>query len=152
VERSFDWMRITTAGGLAEPLNPTQPVRVEVQAGALGRYGWADGQVCFEVTEKPDRAGCVRLKWTGRFVPARLELRGWKAGDRYRPWGRSRDQKIQEMFQKARIPSWKRSFWPIVTNGSKILWVREFGAAAECAWDGGPGPSLVIWEEKNGAA
>jgi hypothetical protein len=56
------------------------------------------------------------------------------------------------MFQKARIPSWKRGFWPIVTRGSKILWVREFGAAAEFAAEGGPGPWLWIWEEKNGPA
>jgi hypothetical protein len=35
------------------------------------------------------------------------------------------------MFQKARVPSWKRAFWPIVTTGSKILWARDFGPAAE---------------------
>jgi tRNA(Ile)-lysidine synthase len=141
IERSFDWMRCTAPGGPPEP----QPVPVEVP----GRYRWAGGEVCFEVAEKPQRAGCVRLKWKGRRVPARLELRGWRAGDHYRPWGRARDQKIQEMFQRARVPSWKRALWPIVTNGSKILWVREFGAAAEFA-GGGPAPSLWIWEENNG--
>ncbi len=134
VERSFDWMRFTAAGGGPELLKSPQPVLVEPP----GRYRWAGGEVCFEVAEKPRHAGCVRLKWKGRHIPAHLdlrglELRGWKAGDHYRPLGRSRDQKIQEMFQKARIPSWKRGFWPIVTKGSKILWVREFGAAAEFA-------------------
>lgn len=148
VERSFDWMRFTAAGRDVEP----EPVRVEVDIGVPGRYRWADGEVCFEVAEKPERAGCVRLKWKRRQGPASLELRGWRAGDHYRPWGRSRDQKIQEMFQKVRIPSWKRSFWPIVTNGSKILWVRQFGAAAEFSSEGGAGASLWIWEEKNGAA
>jgi tRNA(Ile)-lysidine synthase len=142
--RSFDWLRFAAAGSKPEP----ETVRVE----APGRYPWAGGEVCFDVSEKPERAGCVRLKWKGRHMPTRLELRGWKAGDHYRPRGRSRDQKIQEMFQKARIPSWKRGFWPIVTNGSKIMWVREFGAAAEFAADGAPGASLWIWEEKNGAA
>jgi tRNA(Ile)-lysidine synthase len=139
VERSFDWMRLAAAGTPPEP----EALRVAVP----GRYRWAGGEVCFEVAEKPQRAGCARLKWKGRQVPARLELRGWRAGDHYRPWGRSRDQKIHEMFQRARVPSWRRVFWPIVTNGSKILWVREFGAAAEFASEAGPGPSLVIWEE-----
>jgi tRNA(Ile)-lysidine synthase len=158
VQRSFDWMRFTATGGCLEPLKPPQPVRVDVP----GRYRWPGGEVCFEVAEKPQRAGCVSLKWKGRKVPAHrelrglelrgLELRGWRAGDHYRPWGRSRDQKIQEMFQKARIPSWKRGFWPIVSKGSKILWVREFGAAAEFASEAAPGPSLWIWEEKEGAA
>ena len=115
-------------------------------------YRWGDGVVCFEVAEKPTRAGCVRLKWKGRHRAACLELRGWRAGDHYRPAGRTRDQKIQEMFQKARVPSWKREFWPIVTNGPKILWVREFGAAAEFASEDGAGASLWIWEEKSDAA
>jgi tRNA(Ile)-lysidine synthase len=148
VERSMDWVRFTPADELAKPPREAPPVAVEVP----GRYHWADAEVCFEVTEKPERSGCVRLKWNGQQVPARLELRGWNAGDHYRPWGRSRDQKIQEMFQEARIPSWKRGFWPIVTKASEIVWVRQFGAAAECAWDGAPGPSLWIWEEKNGPA
>ncbi|HEY1757223.1 MAG TPA: tRNA lysidine(34) synthetase TilS [Bryobacteraceae bacterium] len=144
VERSFDWLRFTTAGGLG----PLEPVPVEVP----GRYRWLDGEVCFEVAEKLERPGCVSLKWNGWQLPAHLELRGWRAGDHYRPWGRSRDQKIQEMFQKARIPSWKRGVWPILTNGSKILWVRGFGAAAELTSEGHPGPSLHIWEEKSGGA
>ena len=145
VERSFDWIRFTSA---AQALPPLQALSVKVP----GRYRWGDIEVCFEVNEKPEHTGCVRLKWKGRQGRARLELRGWRAGDHYRPWGRSRDQKIQEMFQKARIPSWKRSSWPIVTSESKILWAREFGAAEEFVSDGLPGPSLWVWEEKNGVA
>jgi len=144
VERSFDWLRMTASAGGAEPT----PVPVE----GPGRYRWVDSQVCFEVSEKPQHPGCVRLKWKAPGRPVRLELRGWKAGDRYRPWGRSRDQNVQEMFQKARVPSWKRGFWPIVTNRGKILWVREFGAAAEFAPDHGKGPWLWVWEEKNSLA
>jgi tRNA(Ile)-lysidine synthase len=148
VERSFDWLRFTAVG---TPPGP-EALLVDVRMGTPGRYRWADGEVCFEVSEKPQHAGCVRLKWKGPPGPTQLELRGWKAGDRSRPEGRSRDQKIQEMFQTARIPSWKRRFWPIVTNGSKILWAREFGVAAEFASEGGPGAWLWIWEEKNSSA
>jgi tRNA(Ile)-lysidine synthase len=144
VRRSFDWLRFAAAG--AQLLDSPEPVRVE----APGRYPWAGGEICFEITEKPEGPGCARLKLKRQSVAARLELRGWRAGDHYRPWGRSRDQKIKEMLQRARVPSWKREFWPIVTNGCKILWVRKFGAAAEFAADGAPGPSLVIWEEPKG--
>jgi tRNA(Ile)-lysidine synthase len=144
VTRSFEWLRFTAPETVAEP----EAVQLEVP----GRYRWAGGEVCFEVAEKPARAGCVSLKWKRQSIAARLELRGWKAGDHYRPWGRSRDQKIKEMFQKARVPSWKRDSWPIVTNGYKILWVREFGAAAEFAAEGSKEPSLWIWEEKSGPA
>ena len=145
VERSFEWIRFTAAAALQ---NQPDAVTVEVP----GRYQWAGSQVCFEVTEKPEPAGCARLKWKGLSGADRLELRGWRAGDHYQPTGCGRDQKIQEMFQRACVPSWNRSSWPIVTNGSKIIWVREFGAAAEFEWDGGSGIPLSIWEEKNASA
>jgi hypothetical protein len=35
------------------------------------------------------------------------------------------------MFQKARIPSWRRSSWPILLSGDRILWSRQFGVAKE---------------------
>jgi tRNA(Ile)-lysidine synthase len=154
VVRSFDWLRFTVAGAAA--LEP-RPVAIEVP----GRYRWAGGTVCVDLTSnqngaaKPNGAGksagagCVRLKWKGPYDSALLELRGWRDGDHYRPWGCTRDQKLKEMFQKARVPSWKRDFWPIITNESKILWAREFGVAAEFAWERGSGRSLCIWEEKD---
>jgi hypothetical protein len=40
---------------------------------------------------------------------------------------------MKELFAAARIPSWRRSHWPMVTCGDNILWARQFGAAAEYA-------------------
>ena len=163
VARSFDWLRFAPTGG-GEPLPET--IRLEVGPGFRGRYGWDGGAVCLEVSDQPGAAaqsraarkssevGCVRLKWKGQETSALLELRGWRDGDHYRPRGRSRDQKLKEMFQKGQIPSWKRRFWPIVTRGSKILWAREFGAAAAADPDHAKGAPergrvgwLRVWEE-----
>ncbi len=142
VTRSFEWLRFSAEA----PGNP-EPVRVEVP----GRYDWMNTTVCFTVSRagaegKSGEHGCATLEWRGSHGV--LELRGWREGDHYRPLGQSRDQKLKEMFQKARVPSWKRSIWPIVTDGCKILWAREFGAAAELASGSNSGPSLYIWEEK----
>lgn len=142
VTRSFGWLRFSAAS-VADP----EPVRVEVP----GRYDWMNATVCFAVSPaglegKSGESGCARLKWRG--LHGVLELRGWKEGDHYRPLGQQRDRKLKEMFQKARVPSWKRSFWPIVTDGCKILWAREFGVAAELASGSESGSSLYIWEEK----
>ena len=142
VIRSFDWLRFTAPGRASrpEPIHPKVP----------GRYPWAGGaeQVCFEIaTGNCVRAGCASLKLSEGRLPAPMELRSWSAGDHYRPAGHSRDQKIKELFQAARIPSWRRQFWPIVASGSKILWVRGFGAAAEFAAGNQPGSVLRIWEE-----
>jgi tRNA(Ile)-lysidine synthase len=142
VIRSFDWLRFTPPGrpSRPEPIHPKVP----------GRYPWPGGaaQVCFEIAEgNRARTGCASLKLREGRLPAPLELRSWSAGDHYRPAGHSRDQKIKELFQAARIPSWRRQFWPIVASGSKILWVRGFGAAAELAAEDQPGSVLRIWEE-----
>lgn len=134
VTRSFDWLRIerrVSRGSNTEP----ETIRLEVRPGFRGRYAWNGGFVCVtaELAPKTPPSGCVRLKWKGQQASAFLQLRGWNPGDRYRPCGALRDQKLKEMFQTARIPSWKRRLWPIVTFGSKILWAREFGAAAGSA-------------------
>src|SRR5579871_680775 len=142
VVRSFDWLRFTPPGRASrpEPIHPKVP----------GRYPWPGGaaRVCFEIAEgNCVRAGCASLKLSEGRLPAPMELRSWSAGDHYRPAGHSRDQKIKELFQEARIPSWRRDFWPIVASGSKILWARGFGAAAEFAAQNQPGSVLRIWEE-----
>jgi tRNA(Ile)-lysidine synthetase-like protein len=79
-------------------------------------------------------------------LPARLELRGWKPGDQYCPEGQIHGHKMKEMFQRTRVPSWRRQSWPIVGSGAKILWARGFGAAAEFAAGREAGPVLRVWE------
>jgi tRNA(Ile)-lysidine synthetase-like protein len=146
VTRSFDWLRTEPAGsGASTP----QTVRVELP----GKYQWPETDVCFELSSGDTGTAqfgdfrCARLKWKAPGASAGLELRVWKDGDSYRPWGRAREHSVKELFQQARVPSWRRKFWPIVTDGCNILWAREFGPAAALASNPGPEPSLCIWEE-----
>src|SRR5207237_451435 len=105
-------------------------------------------EIHLEIVERESTAACARLKAELRWrrVPSPFELRGWRPGDHYRPVGQSRDQKVKEMFERSRVPSWRRRFWPILTSGDKILWARDFGAAAEFAAEDDSGPVLRIWE------
>jgi tRNA(Ile)-lysidine synthase len=142
VTRSFDWVRFALPSPptlLVEARNITVP----------GTYAAPGGptEIRFEVDERKDGAACVNLNVLdlGR-IPALLQLRGWRPGDHYHPVGQSRDQKIQEMFQRARVPSWRRRSWPIFTGGGKILWARGFGAAEEFAATGESEPVLRISE------
>ena len=141
VVRSFDRLRFMTAGG---PMR-REPVAVSVP----GNYEWAGSRVCLDVSAaEPVPGGCVRLKLSGAEASsAPLVLRGWRAGDHYQPAGHFRDQKLKEMFQEARIPSWRRDSWPILCQGTEILWARQFGAAADRA-AGASGRTLCVWEEK----
>jgi tRNA(Ile)-lysidine synthase len=147
VRRSFDWMR------LAQPDKAKAPSAIRVQV--PGRYPWAEGLVCLDHGPSAcAQSGCARLKLTAGSIPAPLELRGWIAGDRYRSAGRFRDQKVKELFEKTRVPSWRRRSWPMVTSGPIILWMRGFGAAAEFVAEDQPETGnesdsvLHIWEEK----
>ena len=144
VTRSFDWVRIARAS----PPEAFAPVSLVVP----GTYASPGGgsALRFEVAGKTRAGLCATLKaeLSLRLIPAPLELRGWRPGDHYRPAGQSRDRKLKEMFQRARVPSWRRPFWPIVTGGGKIVWARDFGAAAEFAAGGKRGQVLQVWEVK----
>ncbi|HEY4363954.1 MAG TPA: tRNA lysidine(34) synthetase TilS [Bryobacteraceae bacterium] len=138
VVRSFDRVRFMTAGG------PVTPGAMDVKV--PGRYEWEGSLVCLDSGVKPVSGGCARLKLSGVASAAPLTLRGWRAGDHYHPAGHFRDQKLKEMFQQARIPSWRRVSWPILCQGAEILWARQFGAAAK--WVAGESdPGFFIWDE-----
>jgi tRNA(Ile)-lysidine synthase len=144
--RSFDWIRLAPPG-----LRPSiDPVPVAIP----GTYPAPDRvtEIRVEFAQQPQQQRCphgcanlrVELSW-GQ-VPGPIELRGWRPGDHYRPAGQSRDQKVKDLFQKHRIPSWRRPFWPILTSRDKILWVRKFGAAEEFAAGDKASPVLRIVE------
>jgi tRNA(Ile)-lysidine synthase len=80
----------------------------------------------------PDGASEIRLEPCDNLkldLSAPLILRGWRPGDHYLRQGKLRDQKIKEMLRGARVPSWRRRFWPILDYGGEIIWAREFGPA-----------------------
>jgi tRNA(Ile)-lysidine synthase len=136
--RSFDWIRIG-------PVSAKPPAPWRIPLGVPGTYQVPDGAVVHvDVARKNATLRAAELSL--RRLPATLELRGWRPGDQYCPAGRAHRQKVKEMFQTARIPSWQRRDWPIVSNGSQIVWARGFGAAAEFTAGGEPGPVLRIWE------
>jgi len=131
VTKSFDWLRFASSP-------PTPGVPREIRP--PGKYPSPDGlsQICVDLAQISDAEACATLNmeacWFQSCSP--LVLRGWRPGDHYRPAGQSRDHKIQEMFQKARVPSWRRASWPILTSEDKILWSRQFGVAHEVAQPG----------------
>lgn len=77
---------------------------------------------------------CALLDWD--LVSRPLRVRNWRPGDRYCPVGRSTAKRITDLFQRGRVPAWRRTAWPVVTcsdtaGTDRILWAREFGPARE---------------------
>jgi len=143
VRRSFDWIRVAAE---APPIDCSS-IRLAIP----GMYA-VTPETCLYLEISPrsftSKKGATlkAAELSLRRLPPVLELRGWRPGDHYRPQGQRRDQKIKEMFQVERVPSWLRASWPIVSSGDTILWSRTFGAAAEFAANREPGPVLRVWE------
>ena len=143
VRRSFDWIRVAAE---APPVDCSS-IRLAIP----GMYA-VTPETCLYLEISPrsftSKKGATlkAAELSLRRLPPVLELRGWRPGDHYRPQGQRRDQKIKEMFQVKRVPSWLRASWPIVSSGDTILWSRTFGAAAEFAANREPGPVLRVWE------
>jgi tRNA(Ile)-lysidine synthase len=140
VTGSFGLLRIA-------PSNVPRPVIDPVTVNIPGTYATAGGAIRLEImpialaNDETHGTACANLKAE---LAAPVVLRGWRPGDHYRPVGKARDQKLKEMFQSARIPSWRRQAWPILESAGKILWAREFGAAEEFAANEGIGPVLRV--------
>lgn len=69
----------------------------------------------------PDRA---YIDWTQVLPP--LEVRSWRPGDRFRPWGLQGSKKLQDLFVDAKVPREEREKVPVVTDQKGILWVPGF--------------------------
>jgi tRNA(Ile)-lysidine synthase len=140
--RSFDWIRLEVPGQAQGGL-PNGEMTVP------GRRLAPDGNsmICLDVIGREQGAdACATLKSDLYFrsIPDKLVLRGWMPGDRYCPVGHANDRKLKELFQRQRIPSWRRPFWPILCCGDKILWARDFGPAAEYGKQSGSGPRFRL--------
>jgi tRNA(Ile)-lysidine synthase len=144
--RSFGWLRFSRPepGGVE-----SRNYRVPVTAPGTFEIPCGGFAVSLEVLENEQASGPSNyvynrqmggLNWD--LVSGPLELRNWRPGDQYQPAGSTGERKIKTLFQEARIPLWERRHWPVLTDGSSILWVRRFGPAARFA--AGPGSKSVL--------
>jgi tRNA(Ile)-lysidine synthase len=155
---SFGFLRIAPLAAARAAIHPVtvnipgtyaiSEGEIRLQIGTLGSTRKGPGSTRRSRIDETAESACANLKAE---LAAPLFLRGWKPGDHYRPVGKSRDHKLKEMFQNARIPSWRRRTWPILESGGKILWAREFGPAEEFAATGRRGRVLRVWDLRNAA-
>lgn len=137
VERSLDWLRFARSGAAREA---DEGYRLAVSIPGLVRVPGTAIELSLELLEKAETLGPPDsvynddkgwIDW--RTLSGSLEIRNWSPGDRYQPKGSAGEEKIKTLFQEARIPRWERRHWPVVTDGSAIVWARQFGAAARFA-------------------
>jgi tRNA(Ile)-lysidine synthase len=140
--RSFDWVRFTVR-------RPACEWRVKVPIPGRVQVPGTDLSISLEIIDNSETSrpsdyvyniemGC--LDW--KRLPGFATLRSWRPGDRYQPMGSPGESKLKDLFQRARIPVWERTGWPILETGEQIAWSRRFGAAAWCA--AGPETPVIL--------
>jgi tRNA(Ile)-lysidine synthase len=64
------------------------------------------------------------------FLPGRLIVRNWRAGDRFWPAHTKAPKKIKELLQERHVAQPERRLWPVVASGGEIVWMRGFPVPA----------------------
>ena len=87
----------------------------------------------------------------GKF-PDGLELRGFAPGDRFQAEGWPKAKKVKDLFQRARVPVWRRAAWPVLASGGALVWMRGLGVAAGMAAEAGAKKFVEVvdpeWDEE----
>ena len=137
VLRSFSWLRFArpTQNGLE-----TRNYRFPATIPGILRIPGLELQICLELTEKWQGSDPTNSVYNNEMygvnwlrVSGPLELRNWRPGDQYQPQGAAIAEKIKTLFQEFRVPLWERRHWPVLTDGSAIVWAHRFGPAADFA-------------------
>lgn len=148
VFRSFEWLRI----GLRRPESRRErDYSLDLQPPAQVNVPGTNLRILLEVINRGsprvqvNEYNDISLLDIDR-LPGSLKLRNWRPGDRYQPRGGA-DGKIKQFFQRDRIPIWDRQGWPVITSAEKIVWVKQFGIAANVAPFEGSRTLLRITEQ-----
>ncbi len=146
IVRSFDWLEFS------RPLVPFFYAFPAPVPGAVEIPGCRN-VISLELVERPETPEGLPSVYNGEMgcvdwprISGPLELRSWRPGDRYQPIGHTGEEKIKNLFQKARVPRWERSGWPVLTDRSGIVWTRRFGPAASLCPGARGGMALRIRE------
>jgi len=152
VMRSFEWLRLArpVENGLAG-----RNYRLPAPIPGVFRIPGTELEIRLEIIEKPSSSAGSNSVYNETMdavdwhrVSGLVELRNWRPGDQYQPRGAGGVEKIKTLFQDHRVPLWERRHWPVLTEGSSIVWAHRFGVAAQFAADQDSSTILQIQESR----
>jgi tRNA(Ile)-lysidine synthase len=134
--RSFDEVRVVRRETLAAlPVRNFRvdllvPGQTEIPEGA----GWLRATIseACHYNEDGESLDWDRLE-TASEGGEHLSLRNWRPGDSLARRDKEDTVKVKELFQKYRIPLWRRRSWPIVVLGDQPVWAGAFGPVRDYA-------------------
>ncbi|MCI0482451.1 MAG: tRNA lysidine(34) synthetase TilS, partial [Candidatus Dadabacteria bacterium] len=117
IAKGYDSFLVTARSGLER--------KFSYVIGAPGKWPFPEFEVDIEkvtaVTLEEDREDVAYLD-AGK-VEFPIEVRGFRAGDRFIPLGMKDEKKLKNFFVDEKIPRFERYRVPIFTTGGEIFWV-----------------------------
>jgi len=118
--RSFGTLRIQGPGAGPEP-------SVEVR---LPFRGERNG---YSISIEAGRPDCGPESLDLERIDGDLRLKSWEPNDRFQAHDAATPRPVREFFQKLRVPSWERPFWPMITDSAGIVWIHRVGTGRRTA-------------------
>jgi len=75
-----------------------------------------------------------------------LQVRNWRAGDRFHPTHSKGPRKVKELLQKQHVTGSERKLWPVLVSGSDLVWVRGFAVSANFQLGNGSNDAVLVRE------
>lgn len=91
---------------------------------------------------------CRELFFAPELLAKELQVRNWRAGDRFWPAQTKAPKKIKELLQERHVSGAARTSWPLIVSGDEIIWLRGFPAPAHLRPRGGH--AVMIRERTSG--
>ena len=66
-----------------------------------------------------------------------LQVRNWRAGDRFHPAHTKSAKKVKEFLQERHLDQHIRRLWPVIVSGDEIIWLKGFSVSSEYRWKPG---------------
>lgn len=142
----------------AAPTAPdvSAPAPVPLLPGATVAWGpWRLRLERASVTEA--RVRCTRpgggqatVAFAAGTTPPAFCLRGWREGDRLRPFGLDGSTTVGELFINAKVPRAQRRGWPVVTLGDELAWVVGLRRASLLPLERADGAAWVLCARRCG--
>jgi tRNA(Ile)-lysidine synthase len=66
-----------------------------------------------------------------------LQVRNWRAGDRFHPAHTKSAKKVKEFLQERHLDQHIRRLWPVILSGDEIVWLKGFSVSSEYRWKPG---------------
>jgi tRNA(Ile)-lysidine synthase len=95
----------------------------------------------------PEQAGSA---YDPACLSPQLQVRNWRAGDRFWPGHTRAPRKVKELLQERKVPPAQRRTWPVITGAvsgrEQIIWMRGFPPPQALLVASGEGRGIIIQE------